>query len=440
MLRFRGRSAILYHSRARNTEEVSGRNAVSIAYHMTRPSLHDDTWLLPEGIEEILPDDAARLERMRRDVLDLFSTWGYRLVVTPLIEFMDSLLTGTGHDLDIKTFKLIDQVSGRLLGVRADMTPQVARIDARHSEEGVPSRLCYLGTVLHTLNDRLESSRSPMQVGAELYGHAGAGSDLEVVALMLEMLAIAGIPSVHLDLGHVGLYRSLAASAGLNPSTESELFEILQRKARPELAEWLAAAAVPPTVAEHFAALIDLNGGVEVLALARQRLSAADAALHRALDELEGIAHALKRRFPGLPIHFDLAELRGYHYQTGVVFAAFVPGYGREIARGGRYDDIGRVFGRARPATGFSADLRVLLRLGIQGAAGADAQGRVFAPAAEDESLRVEIRRLRAAGRTVICELPGQIASPQAMGCTHYLELRAGAWQLTPISPVDGMA
>ncbi len=419
---------------------MSGRNAVSIADHMTRPSLHDDTWLLPEGIEEILPDDAARLERMRREVLDLFSTWGYRLVVTPLIEFMDSLLTGTGHDLDIKTFKLIDQVSGRLLGVRADMTPQVARIDARHSEEGVPSRMCYLGTVLHTLNDRLESSRSPMQVGAELYGHAGGASDLEVVALMLEMLAVAGISSVHLDLGHVGIYRSLAAAAGLDSITERELFEILQRKARPELGEWLTAAAVTPTVADQFAALIDLNGGVEVLAQARQRLAAGDGALHRALDELESIAHAVQRRFPSLPIHFDLAELRGYHYQTGVVFAAFVPGYGREIARGGRYDDIGRVFGHARPATGFSADLRVLARLGVQTPAGDDLQGTVFAPSVEDESLHSEIRSLRAAGRTVICELPGQAASPQAMGCTHRLESRAGAWQLTPVAEFDGPA
>jgi ATP phosphoribosyltransferase regulatory subunit len=353
---------------------------------------------------------------------------------------MDSLLTGTGHDLDIKTFKLIDQVSGRLLGVRADMTPQVARIDARHSEAGVPSRMCYLGTVLHTLNDRLESSRSPMQVGAELYGHAGAASDLEVVALMLEMLAVAGITSVHLDLGHVGLYRSLAAAAGLNPSTESELFEILQRKARPELSEWLAVAAVPPMVADQFAALIELNGGAEVLGQARQRLATADDALHRALDELEGIAQALQRRFPSLPIHFDLAELRGYHYQTGVVFAAFVPGYGREIARGGRYDDVGRVFGHARPATGFSADLRVLLRLGMQMMVGDDAQGTVFAPAHEDESLRIEIRRLRAAGITVICELPGQTASPQDMGCTHGLELRAGAWHLTPVPQVDEVA
>lgn len=404
---------------------------------MTPLSHNDDTWLLPEGIEEILPDDAARLERLRREVLDLFATWGYRLVVTPLIEFMDSLLTGTGHDLDIKTFKLIDQVSGRLLGVRADMTPQVARIDARHSSVGVPSRLCYLGTVLHTLSDRLESSRSPMQVGAELYGHAGIDSDLEVVSLMLETLAIAGVSPVHLDLGHVGVYRSLAASAGLDPSTESDLFEILQRKARPELAAWLDAAAVAPAVAEQFSALMELNGGAEVLDTARRRLAQADAGFHRALDELEGIARALQRRFPNLPIHFDLAELRGYHYQTGVVFAAFVPGYGREIARGGRYDDIGRVFGHARPATGFSADLRVLLRLGAISPCEADAPGMVFAPASDDEALLCAVRRLRAAGRTVVRELPGQRVSPWAMGCREQLALSEGQWRLAPVSPGD---
>lgn len=400
---------------------------------MTRPSLYDDTWLLPEGIEEILPDDAARLERLRRDVLDLFASWGYRLVVTPLIEFMESLLTGTGHDLDIKTFKLIDQASGRLLGVRADMTPQVARIDARHSTDGVPARLCYLGTVLHTLSDRLESSRSPMQVGAELYGHAGIDSDLEVLSLLLEMLAIAGMVQVHLDLGHVGLYRSLAAAAGLDPSTESELFEILQRKARPELGAWLAAAAVPASVADQFAALMELNGGAEVLALARQRLAQADPGVQRALDELEGMASALQQRFPNLPVHFDLAELRGYHYQTGIVFAAFVPGYGREIARGGRYDEIGRVFGHARPATGFSADLRVLLRLGAWPPLGEDDPGVVFAPASNDEALLAAVRRLRAAGRVVVRQLPGQTASAEAMGCRQQLVAQDGEWQLTAV-------
>lgn len=401
---------------------------------MARSTLTDDSWLLPEGIEEILPDDAARLERLRRDVLDRFAAWGYRLVVTPLVEFLDSLLTGTGHDLDIQTFKLIDQTSGRLLGVRADMTPQVARIDARHAESDAPSRLCYLGTVLQTQSDRVEKSRSPMQVGAELYGHAGIGSDLEIVALLLDVLNVAGVQNVHLDLGHVAIYRSLADSAGLDEATEALLFEILQRKAKAELAELLNAAGLEPGVAGMLGALMDLNGGFEVLRAARDRLAGADAPVHAALADLEAVAAALSGRFPDLPVHFDLAELRGYHYQTGMVFAAFVPGYGREIARGGRYDEIGRVFGRARPATGFSADLRVLLRFGSPSAQAGDAQkSPIFAPAVDDASLQAIIGRLRDEGRIVIQELPGQTGGPADMGCRQRLECADGVWRILPL-------
>ena len=396
--------------------------------------LKSDRWLLPDGIEEILPEDAARLERLRRDVLDLFGTWGYRLVVTPLIEFIDSLLTGAGHDLDIQTFKLIDQISGRLLGVRADMTPQVARIDARHSRSNVPARLCYLGTVLHTVSDRLETSRSPMQVGAELYGHSGVASDLEIIRLALEMLAVVGVTGVYLDLGHVGIYRVLAEEAGLDRQTESELFGILQCKAKPELREFLGAMDIEASAARRLAELMDLNGGLDILTEARQRLDGAGQAVFDALDELEVIATALAARFPGLQIHFDLAELRGYHYQTGVVFAAFVPGYGREIARGGRYDRIGRVFGHARPATGFSADLRVLLRLGTAHTEESPPGGAIFAPAGGDPQLEEMIRDLRAQGRVVIQELPGQSAGAVDMGCLQQLERVEGAWQLTTAS------
>lgn len=401
---------------------------------MALPMLKDDHWLLPEGIEEILPDDAERLERLRRDVLDLFGVWGYRLVVTPLIEFIDSLLTGTGHELDIQTFKLIDQISGRLLGVRADMTPQVARIDARYSKSGVPTRLCYLGTVLHTINDRLETSRSPMQVGAELYGHSGAASDLEIIRLALEMLAVAGVQGVHLDLGHVGIYRALAEDAGLDPRAERELFEILQCKAKPEWNELLATMATERAAANRLAALMDLNGGLDILTEGRRRLMGARPAVLEALGELETVAAALTAKFPGLPIHFDLAELRGYHYQTGIVFAAFVPGYGREIARGGRYDEIGRIFGRARPATGFSADLRVLLRLSSLEYESAAPHGPIFAPANDDPDLNDKIRDLRAAGWVVIQELPGQTAAAADMGCPRQLERVQGAWQVTTVS------
>lgn len=395
--------------------------------------LTDDRWLLPDGIEEILPADAARLERLRRDVLDLFGTWGYRMVVTPLIEFIESLLTGAGHDLDIQTFKLIDQSSGRLLGVRSDMTPQVARIDARYSESEAPARLCYLGTVLHTVGDRLETSRSPMQVGAELYGHSGTASDLEIIQLALEMLAVAGVQQVHLDLGHVGIYRALAAEAGLDWFAESELFRILQCKAKPELTELLNRLNIPRSTAERLAALVDMNGGIEVLADARRHLAAGNPRVIEALAELEEIAAMLAGKFSCLPVHFDLAELRGYHYQTGMVFAAFVPGYGREIARGGRYDDIGRVFGRARPATGFSADLRVLLRLSSL-ETDAESQGAIFAPADDDPPLGELIRDLRVRGLTVIRQLPGQVGGAEDLGCSQQIQKVDGIWALTRVA------
>jgi ATP phosphoribosyltransferase regulatory subunit len=203
-----------------------------------------DSWLLPEGIEEILPQEASYLENLRRRILQLFTCWGYELVIPPMIDFIDSLLTGSGHDLDLQTFKLTDQVSGKTLGFRADMTPQVARMDAHHLKHEWPTRLCYVGTVLHTRGDPLEKTRSPMQIGAELYGHAGIESDVEVICLMLEMLALSGLLDVHLDLGHVGIFRGLSRQAGLDQSGESALFDVLQRKAKPELEELISDLAV----------------------------------------------------------------------------------------------------------------------------------------------------------------------------------------------------
>lgn len=392
----------------------------------------EDPWLLPEGIEEVLPDEALKLERLRRTVLDLFASWGYRQVIPPLIEYIESLLTGTGSDLDLQTFKLIDQVSGRLLGVRADMTPQVARIDARHADHGWPNRLCYIGTVLHTRADHLETSRSPMQVGAELYGHEGRAADFEIIRLMLAMFESAGVGGVHLDLGHVGIYRTLARQTGLNPEQEVELFDILQRKARPELDNFLSSIEAPTTSASMLRALTDLHGGTEVLNEARQYLSAAGEAIRGALDDLEEIALRLHQDFPDLPLHFDLAELRGYHFHTGLVFAAFVPGYGREVARGGRYDEIGKVFGKARPATGFSADLKVLMRLGTKGTDD-HAQRMVFAPHRDDPQLLRKIDELRHGGWIVIRELPGQHAGAAAMGCHFELRCQENAWDMVRV-------
>jgi ATP phosphoribosyltransferase regulatory subunit len=392
-----------------------------------------DRWLLPEGIEEVFPEEAARLENLRRKVLELFAAWGYRMVIPPLIEFLDSLLIGTGRDLDLQTFKLIDQISGRLMGIRADMTPQVARIDARTASGDLPTRLCYVGTVLHTQSDHLEKSRAPMQVGAELYGHAGYASDLEIIRLMLEMLAVAGITDVHLDLGHVGIYRGLAQQAGLNPEQEAELFEILQRKDRSEMIGFLEAASIKAPVSERLMALLDLNGYHRVIEAAREQLGAAGDFVHDALADLEVIATNLRRLFPALPVNFDLAELRGYHYQTGAVFAAFVPGYGREIARGGRYNDIGKVFGRARPATGFSADLKVLARLSAVEDNSMHSSA-IFAPALDDPDLHEAIRNLRSMGRTVIQELPGQIEGAGAMGCDFELCKQEREWQVVRVN------
>ncbi len=391
--------------------------------------MNNDRWLLPEGIEELLPPQAAELDRLRRKLLDLFQRWGYELVMPPLVEYLDSLLTGTGNDLDIQTFKLTDQASGRLLGVRADMTPQVARIDAhRLADRAGPVRLCYHGTVLNTRGDGLGGSRSFTQIGAELYGHAGVESDSEMLCLMLETLHTAGVDEVFIDLGHVGIFRALSVAAGLSEAQESQLFDALQRKAVPEinalLGEWNLADDIGASLKE----LAWLNGGVEILAQARQCLGD-DAAIVAALDQLDGLAEFVGRQRPDVALHFDLAELRGYHYHTGVVFAAYVPGQGRAIAQGGRYDDIGRVFGRSRPATGFSADLNGLMRLADVEPA---ANGGVFAPACEDTALQASLAEkvvaLRTSGERVVAGLPGQSGGATEAGCERILVAVDGRW------------
>jgi ATP phosphoribosyltransferase regulatory subunit len=392
-----------------------------------------DSWLLPDGIEEILPEDAKHLENLRRTILDMFACWGYELVIPPFIDYLDSLLTGSGHDLELQTFKLTDQVSGEMLGIRADMTPQVARIDAHNLKHEWPTRLCYVGTILHTRGDPLEKTRSPMQIGAELYGHAGRESDIEVIRLMLEMLAMAGLQAVHLDLGHVGIYRALSKQAGLTEMQESELFDVLQRKAKPELQDLLAEYSIDSDLKTMLMKLPELNGGRETINKARQMLSTANDEVKQALADLEAIAEKLAVNFRSLPISFDLAELRGYHYHTGVVFAAFVPSIGREIARGGRYDNIGAVFGRARPATGFSADLKTLSSLSKDSCQ--QEQGAlIFAPHLDDWTLNEAIRDLRAQRQVVIQQLPGQAGNAKELGCTSILEKDDQNWVIRPLA------
>ena len=394
--------------------------------------MRNERWILPEGIDEVLPPRARRLEDVRRALLDLYFSWGYELVVPPLIEYLESLLTGTGSDLELKTFKLTDQVSGRLLGVRADIAPQAARMDAHQLRRAAPTRLCYIDTVLHTRPDGFAGSRGPLQIGAELYGHKGVESDVEILRLMMRTLDLTGVRDVYLDLGHVGIFRGLAGAAGLDPDQETALFDALQRKAEPEIASLLNGYGIAAAPGRMLRSLSRLNGD-DALVRAREVLAEAAPPVREALDYLEKVASMVQRWLPDTPVHFDLAELRGYHFHTGVVFAAFVPGLGQEVARGGRYDDIGRAFGRARPATGFSADLKTLIRLGSETAPPPDAADGVFVPWEDDKTLQQRVEELRAQGRRVICALPGQEGGAGEMECREALVRRDGRWTLISV-------
>ena len=385
-----------------------------------------DQWLLPEGVDEVLPPEAWRLEYARRKLLDLFSHWGYDLIMPPLIEYLESLLTGTGNDLDLQTFKVTDQLTGRLMGLRADMTPQAARIDAHPLQRSAPTRLCYMGTVLHTRSDGFGGSRSPFQVGAELFGHAGVESDVEIIKLLLEMLELLSISELHIDLGHVGIFRGLARDADLSEQQEKELFAALQRKAVPEIDVMLEAYVGDAGQRQRLAALASLNGDRSVLERAREQLAGASEPVLAALENLSAIAARVEQGVGGETLNFDLAELRGYRYQTGMVFAVFVPGCGQEIARGGRYDAIGRVFGRSRPATGFSTDLRELMRLSQRSFG--DRGRAIFAPAGEEVELLSSVQDLRQSGERVVRALPGQEGDATDMGCDRVLVNENGQW------------
>ncbi len=383
-------------------------------------------WILPEGIEEVLPEQAARFEAMRRLLLDLYASWGYELVKPPTIDFIESLLTGTGHDLDLQTFKLVDQLSGRTLGLRADMTPQVARIDAHQLQRGVPTRLCYIGTVLRTRPESIGDSRSPLQLGAELYGHAGVESEVEIIGLMLQTFAAMKIEDIYLDLGNVDIYRGLAKQAGLSKDLEGLLFDMLQRKAVTEINTLLESLDINDKVKVMLSELSSLNGDKNILPKSRAVLADANDAVKQAIDYLEKTAQLMWQRFghqlSTSKVHFDLSELHGYHYKTGVVFAAFVPQLGQAIARGGRYDDIGKVFGRARAATGFSTDLKVLNQLSKKQF---DLPIKIFAPIGADQS---KIAALRAEGNIVIEQLPGQNTDAREMGCDRSLCFVDAQW------------
>ena len=375
-------------------------------------------WLLPEFVEDILPAEAIHIEGMRRQIIDLLMVHGYQQVVPPLLEYVESLLTGSGSDMDLHMFKVIDQLSGRMMGLRADMTPQVARIDAHLLNfEGI-TRLCYTNSVLHTVPAGITKTREPLQVGAELYGHSGLESDLEVQRLMLQCLAVSGVSTIHLDLGHVAVFRGLIKGADISYELETELYAVLQAKDVSTLQE--LCVNLQKQTREALLLLPELYGDHKVLADAASRLPdypeirSALNELSIAKEELESIVDE---------IAFDLADLRGYHYHTGMVFAAYTSGCSNAIALGGRYDEIGKAFGRARPATGFSMDLRELSRLmkpqSYPKAISAPYQRK-------DTELKNKIEQLRKEGQIVVVELPGQ--KDKSLDCDRELILHDGQW------------
>lgn len=396
---------------------------------MESETLQNNRWLLPVGISELLPPQAEVMESLRRRLLDLYRSWGYELIHPPLIEYLDSLLTSMGQDMDLETFKFTDQLSGRMLGLRADITPQAARIDAHQLRRNVPVRLCYLGEVLRTRPEGYLNSRSPLQIGAELYGHQGIESDVEILSLMVATLQVTQVENIHIDLGHVGIFRELSRQVGLTTGQESFLFDALQRKAIPEIEEYIGALTISDQQKQWFCDLCELNGGVEVIATARQKFSAASDGVLQALANLAGIAKEFVQACPAATLHYDLAELRGYGYHQGIVFAAFLPGHGGEIARGGRYDGIGKAFGRARPATGFSADLFTLVALG-KGTVKEKSKQGIFAPAVGDPQQRDLIHRLRQQGEVLVMELPGQSGTAAEMDCDRVLVKVTGGWEV----------
>ena len=375
------------------------------------------TWLLPENIADVLPSEARKIEELRRALLDRFRAYGYELVMPPLLEYLESLLTSGGADLNLRTFKLVDQLSGRTLGLRADTTPQVARIDAHLLNRQGVTRLCYAGSVLHTRPRGLHATREPIQVGAELYGHAGLEADVEVQQLMLDAMRLAGFDKVRLDLCHAGVLAALFAREPAAAAMGETLFEARAGKDVARLDELTQGLDAPHRDALRL--LPSLYGDASVLELARQRLPQwPDIA--QALDDLTFLAAQVE----GAEVTIDLADLRGYAYHSGVMFSAYVDGVSNAVARGGRYDHVGQAYGRARAATGFSLDLRELARI-------LPAQARssaILAPWRHDDALRASVAALRDAGEIVIQALPGHDHDLDEFACDRVLIERDGAW------------
>jgi len=380
-------------------------------------------WLLPENIADVLPSEARKLEVLRRLLLDRFRLYGYELVMPPMLEYIDSLLANAGEDLNLRTFKLVDQLSGRTMGLRADITPQVSRIDAHLLNRAGVTRLCYAGSVLQTRPRGLHATREPFQIGAEIYGHAGLEADLEIQQLLLDTLALAQLTRVRLDLCHAGVMRALLDEAPQAQVLANPLFSALASKDVPTLAE--LSVSLPTSLRAAVLALPMLYGDAGVLDRARDVLPKLPA-IGRALDELAFLASQVQ----GAEVMIDLADLRGYEYHSGVMFSAYVDGVPNAVARGGRYDKIGEVYGRARAATGFSLDLREVVRISpIEARSSA-----ILAPWSHDAGLRAQVAALRDAGEIVIQALPGHEHDGDEFACDRALVERAGKWVVEPVS------
>jgi len=384
-------------------------------------------WILPDGIADALPPLAQQIEHMRRQILDLFHNFGYAQIITPHVEFLQSLLTDAQADLDLHTFKLADPISGQMLGLRADITPQAARIDAHNLKANAINRLCYIGSVIHTKPRGLSLSRCPIQVGAELYGDATLDADIEIICLMLQTLQYLQISDIHLELAHVGIFQSLIEGANITADLKEAIFKALQQKDGSSLAELTADLA--QDVRSNLQTLNHLCGGAEVLTKAQNELQNPPPKIAEYLAQLTNIVDCLQARYPNLPLHIDLAESRGFHYHTGLFFAAFVPQLGQALAQGGRYDGIGKVFGAERAATGFSADLKTLVTLAANFAN--EQKPKIWAEFAPDITLWHKICELREQGKCVIQAHNKNDA--KLAGCTLALILVDNKWQVLPL-------
>jgi ATP phosphoribosyltransferase regulatory subunit len=381
-------------------------------------------WLLPEDIADVLPAQARKVETLRRAILDLYQSYGYELVAPPILEFLDSLLTGTGSDLNLQTFKLVDQLSGRTLGLRADITPQVARIDAHLLNRAGVTRLCYAGSVAHVRTPVGSSAREELQLGAEIYGCATWEADFEAISLLLKTLGLAGLNKVYLDLSHAGILTGILDGQNLDKESIEALYDLLQSKDRPRLSQW--ATCLPTNTAQALLALTELNGPcADVLAKAKKALPK-HTAIDQAIRDLERLLAAASNLSNGLELSIDLSDLRGYQYHSGVMFAAYVEKLPQPIARGGRYDHVGQAFGRPRPATGFSLDLLTLANLSPQYVR----KLAIAAPWLDDAVLNAAIAQLRSKGEIVIQVLAGNTVDAAEYECDRELVKQGNAWEV----------